>query len=229
MKKIETVVPRHIAFILDGNRRWAKARGMSTLEGHSHGYDNLITVAKLSLDRGVEYLSAYVFSTENWNRSPEEVTYLMGLVRKMVTDKLQEIIDLDVRLKWTGSRTEVAPDLAELIDDAVKKTSKGSRGQMNLCFNYGGKRELVDAMKNIVANGEEITEASIAANLYTSDSPDIDLLVRTSGEQRLSNFMPWQSTYAELYFTEVMWPDFDEIELDKALDEFTYRQRRHGK
>ena len=229
MKKIPEQVPRHLAIIMDGNRRWAKARGMSPMEGHSQGYDNLINIARLSLDRGVESLTVYVFSTENWQRSPEEVDFIMSLLRKGVTERLQEIVDLDVRLFWAGSRDKVAPELAQLIEDAVEKTKNATRGQLTLCFNYGGRQELVEAAQKAADLGVPITEDTFSSNLYTVGMPDVDLVVRTSGEQRLSNFLPWQVSYSEFYFTDVAWPDFDEIELDKALDEYTYRQRRHGK
>lgn len=223
---------RHIAFILDGNRRWAKERGLPSLEGHRCGYDNLKTVALAALDRGIEHFSAFVFSTENWNRSVEEVSYLMDLLHKAIADELDFFLKNDVRLKVVGSRERISEKLRVAIERAEEATKGCTRGQMNLCLNYGGRAEMVDGIKAMIAEGvkaEDVTEELVASRLWSAGIPDPDLIVRTSGEQRLSGFLTWSGVYSELLFVDKPWPDFTKKDLDAALEEFAGRQRRFGK
>ena len=223
---------RHLAIILDGNRRWAKANGLPTLEGHRRGYDNVKKIGLAALDRGVGFLTVFVFSTENWNRTKEEVTYLMDLLLWALTEELSFYMKENVRLKIVGGRAGLSPKIIEAIERAEKQTAANTRGQINLCLNYGGRAEIVEAAKRLVADGlkpEEVDEAAFAARLWTVGLPDPDLIIRTSGEHRLSGFLTWSGTYSELYFTEKMWPDFDERALDEALAEFEKRERRFGK
>lgn len=223
---------RHLAFILDGNRRWAKTKGLPTLEGHRRGYDNLKTIGLACLERGVEHVSAFVFSTENWNRSAEEVSYLMDLLHKAIADELGFFMEHDVRLRVIGRRDRLSDKLRAAIADAEAKTAKNGRGQMNLCLNYGGRAEIVDAVKTLVADGvrpDDVTEEALAAKLWTAGIPDPDLIIRTSGEHRLSGFLTWSGVYSELLFVEKHWPDFSAEDLDAALAEYARRERRFGK
>lgn len=225
-----TVVPTHIGLILDGNRRWAKANGKPVLEGHQHGLESFKEVSLAAFEKGVEYVSAYVFSTENWQRTQEEVSYLMGLVVKGVTKQLNTFHDAGVRVVMLGARNGLDKKVLKAIDDAVEITKNNTKGTLALCFNYGGHQEIADAVQALVDQNEQtITPEKIAQNLYESDVPPIDLIIRTSGEQRLSGFMLWRAAYAELYFTDTLWPDFTVADLDQAIAEYTARQRRFGK
>ena len=223
---------RHLAIILDGNRRWAKGRGLPTLEGHRRGYDNVKTIGLAALDRGIDHLSVFAFSTENWSRSAEEVGYLMDLLHHALTSEVGFYIEERIRLRIIGRREGLSDKLVAAIDDAEKRTSEGDRGQLNLCINYGGRAEIVDAMKRIAAEGrrpDEITEELLSASMWTAGIPEPDLIIRTSGEQRLSGFLTWSGVYSELLFVEKHWPDFDEKDLDAALEEYARRERRYGK
>lgn len=226
------VIPEHVGFILDGNRRWAKNRGLPTLQGHKQGYDNLKDITKASVNRGVKYVSAYIFSTENWNRTADEVKYLMGLAHRMLTKDISELNEENIRVVWLGSREKLSKKLLSAIEKAEERTRSNSRGTLALCFNYGGQDELVDAARKIAAQGlqpKDITKDVFEAALYAPEVPSVDLLVRTSGEQRLSGYMLYRVAYAELYFTDKFWPDFAEDDLDEALAEYARRERRHGK
>ena len=223
---------RHLGIILDGNRRWAKARGLPSLEGHRRGYDNLKTIGLAAFDRGLEHLTAFVFSTENWQRAPEEVAYLMDLLHGALTREMGFFREHGVRLKILGRRERLAPPLLRAIDEAQTATAAGQRGQLNLCLNYGGRAEIVDAVKALAASGvrpENVTEELIAANLWSAGIPEPDLIVRTSGERRLSGFLTWSGVYSELLFIDKHWPDFGPADLDEALAEYDRRQRRFGK
>ena len=206
-------MPNHIGLILDGNRRWAKENGCkSTLEGHKQGYDSLKKVAEYAFDKGVSNVSAFVFSTENWNRSKKEVDYLMKLLLRMMKRDVKELHRKGVKVLWLGTRIGLKPDILQAIEDAVKKTEQNIKGTLAFCLNYGGQQELADATARIVEKGyssEEITPA-------------------TSGEQRLSGFQLWRCSYAELYFTDKKWPAFSNEDLDLALQEFANRNRRFG-
>ena len=223
--------PVHLGLILDGNRRWAKAHGLPTLEGHRRGYDNPKDITKLAIDRGVKYVSAYIFSMENWNRTPTEVKYLMDLANRLLTRDVAELNKENVRVLWLGTRDKLSDKLLNAIEFAESSTRQNTKGTLCLCFNYGGQQELVDVAKQLVDSGkktEEISRETFEKALYKPEVPPIDLVVRTSGEQRLSGFMLYRAAYAELYFTKKHWPDFGEAELDKALEEYASRQRRFG-
>ena len=222
----------HLAFILDGNRRWAKAKGLPTFEGHRRGYDNLKTIGLAALERGVTHVSAFVFSTENWNRSAEEVSYLMDLLYKAIADEIGFFMEHDVRLKVVGSRERLSDKLKTAIAEGEAKTAANTRGQMNLCLNYGGRAEIVEAVKKLVDEGlplDEVTEKTLASHMWTAGIPDPDLIVRTSGEHRLSGFLTWSGVYSELLFVDKHWPDFNVEDLEAAIEEYGRRERRFGK
>ena len=224
-------VPRHLGLILDGNRRWAKARGLPIMEGHRQGYENLKTITDYAFDQGIEYVSAYVFSTENWNRSSHEVKNLMKLLLWVMKHELENLSKHGIRIRTLGSKLRLGKALLKAIHEAEEKTRDNNRGTLLLCLNYGGQQEIVDAMKRIVANGipeEEITPELIEQHLYAPGIPPVDLIIRTSGEQRLSNFMLWEGAYSELMFTETQWPDFTSDELQQMLVQYGNRHRRLG-
>ncbi|HSH31753.1 MAG TPA: polyprenyl diphosphate synthase [Candidatus Saccharimonadales bacterium] len=224
-------LPRHVGIILDGNRRWAKSRGLPQLEGHRRGYDNLKTIGEAALERGVSYLSAYVFSTENWQRSKEEVNYLMDLLYWVATHEVAEMNRKNIRVRFLGSKHRLSSKILQAIDQAEAKTAANSKGTVAFCLNYGGQVEITEAVGKMLADAvpaEDATIEKIASYLYAPDIPPLDLVIRTSGEQRLSNFMLWRAAYAELYFTDKHWPDFSPADLDAALAEYALRKRRFG-
>jgi undecaprenyl diphosphate synthase len=224
-------IPGHIGYIIDGNRRWAKLHGLPTYEGHLAGYNAIHEVARASFDAGVAYVSAYVFSTENWKRSEQEVSKLMGLVLKLLTSDLHILDENNIMLKVLGSREGVSDKILQAVDKAEAQTAGNTRGTLAICFNYGGQREIADACKKIVqlgVVGEDITPELIAQYLYAPEIPPLDLLVRTSGEQRLSNFMLWRASYSELLFLEKLWPDMTKDDVDAILKEYARRDRRIG-
>lgn len=217
---------------MDGNRRWAKQHHLPSLEGHRRGYGLAKKIGEWCLDRGIEVLTLYAFSTENWNRSKKEVNYLMGLFEMMLTKDLDELNRKNIRLTFIGRITGLPKRLQDRINHAVEVTRHNTRGTLQLAINYGGRAEIVDAVKKLVTearSASKITEESISKRMYTAHQPDPDLIIRTSGEQRTSGFLAWQGAYSELYFTKKYWPDFSERDLDAALDEFKQRQRRFGK
>ena len=225
------VVPRHIGYIVDGNRRWAKSHGIPTYEGHLAGYNALKDVAIATIDAGVEYVSAYVFSTENWQRSADEVRRLMSLVLQLVTSDLPEFGKRNIRLKVLGSREGVDAKIIKAIEKAEAETADNTAGVLALCFNYGGQREIVDATKQLIrlnVPADDITEETIAEYPYAPEVPPIDMVVRTSGEQRLSNFMLWRAAYSELLFLEKYWPDMTNDDVTYIIKEYTRRHRRFG-
>lgn len=224
-------LPAHIGFILDGNRRWAKKHGLPVYEGHLAGYNALKDVAVAAHEAGVKYISAYVFSTENWKRSADEVKGLMSLVLKLVKSDLPEFHKRNVRLKVAGSREGVEPKIIKAIENAEAVTANNTGGELVLCFNYGGQLEITEAVKKIVqagVNADDITEDLIAQHLYAPEVPPIDLVVRTSGEQRLSNFMLWRAAYSELMFIDKHWPDMTKDDVTAIMEEYKKRQRRFG-
>ncbi len=223
----ESLVPKHVGIILDGNRRWAKKSGLDTLKGHQRGSEVFKKISLHLFDRGVEYVSGYIFSTENWQRKAEEVDYLMRLVIKAVEVHLDEYNRKGIKIKILGSRDKLKPAVIKAIERTEAKTSDNSKGTLSLCFNYGGHKEVVDAVNKTISNGE-ITEESISKNLYAPDVPNLDFIIRTSGEQRLSGFMMWRAQYAELYFEQKYWPDVKVEDADGWLDDYTKRQRRFG-
>jgi len=224
-------MPRHIGYIIDGNRRWAKTHGIPTYEGHLAGYSAIHEVAQASFDAGIEYVSVYIFSTENWKRSEAEVSKLMGLVLKLLTSDLHLFDENNIKLKILGSRQGVSDRILEAIDKAEAQTAGNTKGTLAVCFNYGGQLEITDAVKNIVRSGaaaEDITPELIARNVYVPEIPPLDLIVRTSGEQRLSNFMLWRSAYSEFLFLEKLWPDMTKDDVTAILEEYSRRNRRIG-
>jgi undecaprenyl diphosphate synthase len=226
-----TQIPKHLGLILDGNRRWAKNQGLPTLDGHQQGAEALKTVALAAFDKGVQYISAYAFSTENWQRTEEEVGYLMKLFMKAVELHLNTFHKAGIRVVILGRREGLNDNVLKAFEKTEEKTKNNTRGTLALCVNYGGQEELVDAVKRLIAseaNPDSIDRKMLANALYHPEVPGLDLLVRTSGEHRTSGFMLFRSDYAELYFTDVLWPDFNETELDKALSEYSTRKRRFG-
>lgn len=227
----ELVIPNHIGYIVDGNRRWAKKHGLPTYEGHLAGYNAIQDVAKATFDAGVKFVSAYIFSTENWKRSEDEVGKLMALVLKMLTSDLPLFDKNNIKLLVIGSRDKVSDKILKAIDDAEAKTANNTAGTLALCFNYGGHLEIVDAVKKIVRSGvseDKITTELIAQNIYAPEIPAMDLIVRTSGEQRISNFMLWRAAYSEMMFIDKMWPDMTSDDVTEIIKEYSKRSRRFG-
>jgi undecaprenyl diphosphate synthase len=219
--------PRHVAIIMDGNGRWAKKRFLPRAMGHKKGVETVRDIVRAAGDLGLETLSLYAFSSENWKRPTDEINDLMGLLRTFIKSDIEEFVANDVRLKIIGNYKALAPDIIALIEDAMARTKDNKRTTLVVALNYGSQDELVRAANAAAAQGA-ITAESIEANLDTADLPPLDLLIRTSGEQRLSNFMLWQAAYAEFWFTETLWPDFTKEELAQALEAFASRERRYG-
>lgn len=217
---------KHVAIIMDGNGRWAKKRGLPRAMGHQRGVEAVRKLVRSVEPMGLDCLTLYAFSSENWKRSEDEVDGLMNLMRKFIKSDLPEFISNDVRLKIIGNWQSLAPDIVEMLEDAIEQTSKGSR-MLAVALNYGSQQEIARAAAKAAAIGE-VTEATIAAHLDTADMPPLDLLIRTSGEVRLSNFLLWQSAYAEMLFVDTLWPDFTPEMLQAALDDFAMRERRFG-
>ncbi|MBY6128320.1 polyprenyl diphosphate synthase [Qipengyuania aquimaris] len=217
---------RHVAIIMDGNGRWAKRKHLPRAMGHRKGVEAVRELVRSLKDTPIECLTLYAFSSENWKRPDEEVDDLMNLMRKFIKSDLPEFIANDVKLHILGDWRGLAPDIVEMLEDALEQTSKGSR-TLAVALNYGAQAEIVQAAR-LAAEAGEITQESIEANLYSADLPPLDLLIRTSGEVRLSNFLLWQCAYAEMIFTDVLWPDFTPAHLQDALDQFAGRERRFG-
>jgi undecaprenyl diphosphate synthase len=220
-------MPRHVAIIMDGNGRWAKKRMLPRAMGHKRGVETVRNIVRAAGELGLETLSLYAFSSENWKRPEDEISDLMGLMRDFIKSDLDEFASNDVRLKIIGNYKALAPDIVEMLEESIARTAKNSRTTLAVALNYGAQDEIVRAARAAAAQGE-ISEAAIEANLDTADLPPLDLLIRTSGEQRLSNFMLWQAAYAEFWFTDTLWPDFNKDELAAALDAFARRERRFG-
>ncbi len=224
-------LPCHLGLILDGNRRWAKQKGLPTLEGHRQGAETFKNTALAAFDRGIRCVSAFAFSTENWQRTEEEVGYLMKLLIKAVEKHLDTFDAANIRVVILGRREGLSKTVQNAIEKTEAKTATNTRGTLAICFNYGGQEELVDAVKSLLTAGikpADITRQHIADALYHPEIPGIDLLIRTSGEHRTSGFMLYRSDYAELYFSDTLWPDFTPDELDAALRDFAARKRRFG-
>ena len=231
----ENNLPKHIAIIMDGNRRWAKARGLSTKEGHKAGSKNLETIAKFCNKIGIKYLTVYAFSTENWKRTKEEVSALMFILKANLDAMLRRLDLENIKIRVIGEKENIPKDLLPKIEKLVEKTKNNTGLTLNIAFNYGGRAELVHATKQIaekIKNGEidiaDINEELISNNIYTSGQPDPDLLIRTSREIRTSNFLPWQLTYTEFYFPDKHWPEFSEEDLIEAIKVYQKRNRRFG-
>lgn len=228
-------IPKHVAIIMDGNGRWATNRGLKRSEGHKEGSKTLEKLAIHAINNGVEILSVYAFSTDNFKRSQDEVDYLMNLFILMFKNKFKKIEKENIKVVFSGRKEPLREDVLEAMDNIVEKTKNNTKGILNICLNYGGQEEIVDASKkliNDVKNGnisiEDINKELLYKYMY-QDLPPIDLLIRTSGEYRVSNYMLYQMSYSEFYFTDVLFPDFNEKEFDKALDSFNNRDRRFGK
>ncbi len=229
---LNSTAPKHLGLILDGNRRWAKANGLPKFEGHRRGYENLKTIAQAAFDAGVKYVSAYIFSTENWNRTKDEVSYLMDLAVKMAETDLKELIDNNIKIVVLGVEDGVSEKVLSAWRRAEEGSASNTGGVLALCFNYGGLREITDAVRSIVASGvaeDFISEDLVASSLYHSELPQLDLVIRTSGEQRISNFMLARIGYSELIFVNQPWPAFTVENLHDAFTEYSNRQRRYGK
>ncbi|MDX9864470.1 MAG: isoprenyl transferase [Anaerolineaceae bacterium] len=225
-------IPRHVGIIMDGNGRWAAERGLPRLAGHRAGTENLRDIIRASVEFGIKYLTIYAFSTENWNRPRTEVQGLMHLLADAIEKEFAELNEQGVRIRHLGHMDGVPANLAKKIDAAVEATKNNDRLHLNVAFNYGGRDEVVRAIQAMIRDGlqpDEITEERINQYLYTKDIPDPDLIIRTSGELRTSNFLIWQAAYAEWYITPVYWPAFGKEELRKALLDYTGRERRFGK
>lgn len=216
---------------MDGNRRYAKQRGLSAMDGHRAGYERMKQMGEWCLARGVNTVTVFAFSTENWKRAPQEVSFLLGLMEWALREELAYFVDRKIRLRIIGRREGFSKPLVSLIERAEAMTHEFTDRNFVICLNYGGRAEIVDAVKSMVKAGvsvDEVTEELLAKHLYWADMPDPDLIVRTSGEERLSGFLLWQSAYSELYWSQKMWPEFDEAELDLAIGEYEKRQRRFG-
>lgn len=227
----EVETPRHIGYIVDGNRRWARQYGLPTYEGHLAGYNALKEVAIETFDQGVEFMSAYIFSTENWKRSADEVKKLMGLVLRLLTSDLPEFKARNVKLCILGTRENIDSKILKAIENAEAETAANTGGVLALCFNYGGQKEIIEAVQAIVKSGvsaEDINEDLIDSHLYAPEVPPMDIVVRSSGEQRLSNFMLWRAAYSELLFIDKNWPSMTKDDVIAVIDEFKKRQRRFG-
>jgi undecaprenyl diphosphate synthase len=230
-KTTPTNPPKHVAIIMDGNGRWALSRGLPRLAGHRAGTENLRRIITASVEFGVKYLTIYAFSTENWGRPREEVEGLMHILEDVIDKELAELHKEGVQLRHIGRLERLAPALQEKVQAAIELTRNNSRLVLNVAFNYGGRDEIVNAIQRIVKDGikpEDITADLIGKYLFTAGIPDPDLIIRTSGELRVSNFLIWQGAYSEWYVTPVYWPDFDKEEYRKALDTYNRRDRRYG-
>jgi len=224
--------PTHIAIIMDGNGRWALSRGLPRLAGHRAGTENLRRVIEACVEFGVKYLTIYAFSTENWGRPFEEVHGLMRILEDVIDRELQELNDQGVQIRHIGRLDQINPSLRNKVLQAIEYTKDNNRLILNVAFNYGGRDEIVCAIQHMIAEGvqaDQVTDELVNQYLFTAGVPDPDLIIRTSGELRGSNFLIWQGAYSEWYFTPTFWPDFDREELARALEEYTHRQRRFGK
>lgn len=226
------LVPQHVAIIMDGNGRWALKRGLPRLAGHRAGTENLRRIIRACVEFGVKYLTIYAFSTENWGRPREEVDGLMRILEDVIDRELAELNEQGVQIRHLGRLDQLAPTLQEKVMEAVDSTRANDRLVLNVAFNYGGRDEIVSAIQHMLRDGvrpEDVSPELVSRYLYTAGVPDPDLIIRTSGELRISNFLIWQAAYSEWYVTPIFWPDFGKEEFRKALDAFAHRDRRYGK
>lgn len=231
---MDKIYPNHVAIILDGNRRWAKLRNLPSLKGHQAGSENLRKLVPYIIDKGVKVVSVFAFSTENFKRSVEEVKYLMDLIISWFKKEIKEIHKENIKVIFSGRRENLRPDVLEAIDSVTEQTKNNTKGIFNICLNYGGQQEIADGTKKIVKdvqNGlisiDDINEELLYKYMY-NNLPPVDFMIRTSGEERISNFMMYSLSYAEMYFTKVLFPDFDIVEFEKAIDAYNARERRFG-
>jgi undecaprenyl diphosphate synthase len=227
-------IPTHVAVIMDGNGRWAEARGLSRQQGHRAGTENIRRIIEAFGERGVRVLTLYAFSTENWARPRREVNALMRLIPRVIRRELKKLHENGVKLVHVGDLAPLDENLRKQVEDAIELTKDNDRMTVALAFNYGGRAEIVEAVRSIVDDGvpaKRIDEAMLERHMWTAKAglPQVDLLIRTAGDMRISNFLLWQSAYAELYFTPTLWPDFDEAEIDRALGAYAQRERRFGR
>jgi undecaprenyl diphosphate synthase len=225
-------MPQHIAIIMDGNSRWAKKNGLSRTEGHQAGARNIHNVVEIIADLDIEYLTLYAFSSENWGRPRAEVKGLLHIFGEMIDNELADLHRQGVRLYHMGRLSELPTRLQKKVDNAIELTKNNTRLTLNIAFDYGGRAEITDAVRRLLQGNvspDEIDEATVSTYMYLPSIPDPDLIIRTGGHMRLSNFLLWQSAYSELYFTDVFWPDFDRIEIEKALEDYASRKRSFGK
>jgi len=231
-EKIRQQVPHHVAIIMDGNGRWAESRGLDVSEGHNAGFENLRRVVADFADRGVAYLTLYAFSTENWDRPESEVNGILKLAIAVIADEAEQLNENGVRIKHLGRVDRLSPELKDELELAVAKTANNTGLTLGIAFDYGGRTEIINAVKQMMEDGvplDEIDERKFTGYLYTADMPDVDLLIRTGGDFRISNFLLWQTAYSEFYSSETWWPDFYGEHIDQAFDSFSERQRRYGK
>jgi undecaprenyl diphosphate synthase len=229
---VAAAVPRHIAIVMDGNRRWARGRHLPVIAGHRQGVETIRRTVRAARDRGVEFVTLYSFSTENWKRDADEVGGLMKLLEETIRRETPTLVQDGVRLRIIGRLEDLSDGVRRAIDEAARATDAGKNGTMTIAFNYGGRAEIVDAVKRLVRDGipaDGIDEAAIASRLYAPEHPDPDLLIRTGGELRVSNFLLWEVAYAEMWATDVLWPDFAVEHLDAALASYARRERRYGR
>ncbi len=226
--KSPAAMPRHVAIVMDGNGRWAKKRFLPRLAGHRQGYESLRRMVDLCLQRGIEVLTVFAFSSENWKRPVEEVSGLMDLLVKGLMREVPKLGEQGVRMEFPGERQGLSELVRSSLEQARAQTAQNDKLVLNICFNYGGRWDIVQAAQQLALRGEAITEASLSAALSMAQVPDPDLVIRTGGEQRISNFMLWQSAYSEFYFSDKLWPDFDAAEFDRALACYAGRERRFG-
>lgn len=226
-------IPYHLGIIIDGNRRWAREKGLPTLEGHRRGYDNIKKIGETAWKKGVKILTIYCFSTENWNREKREVNYLMDLLSRSFSRKEIDFYHKKgIKIRLIGQKERLSPIIQKDADSAEELTKDNTKGILNLAVSYGGRQEILESVKKIIKSGvslEKINEGLISENLWTKNLPDPDLIIRSGGEQRLSNFLTWQSIYSELYFTKKYWPDFNENDLESAFEEYSLREKRFGR
>lgn len=230
-KPLPDALPRHVAVIMDGNGRWATRRGLPRIAGHKQGIESARTVVRHCGELGIQYLTLFGFSTENWKRPEDEVADLMGFLRYYLKAEMPELVKNNVRLRVIGYRHRIAADIIALIEQAEQQSAANTGLQLTIALDYGAQQEMVEAVREIVRAGiapEDITDETITNHLMTRGLPEPDLVVRTSGEHRISNFLLWQSAYAEFYFTDTLWPDFGAEALDLAIADFARRERRHG-
>ena len=225
-------IPRHVAIIMDGNRRWAEARGVDVSEGHYAGFENLRRVVTHLSNRGVEHLTVYAFSTENWDRPESEVNGILDLAITVVAREARKLHQNGIRIRHLGRVDRLSPELGAELENAVEMTADNAGLILGIAFDYGGRAEIVHAVRRLIEDGilgSEVDESKFSEYLYTSNMPDVDLLIRTGGDLRISNFLLWQTAYSEFYSSEIWWPDFDGEHIDAALNAFSARQRRFGK
>ena len=224
-------VPRHVAIIMDGNGRWAAQRGLARIEGHERGTENIRRITHMAGELGIRYLTLWAFSTENWRRPREEVEGLMRILGNAIDSETEELHRQGAQLRHIGDLSALEPELRRSVMDAIELTRHNDRLVLTLAFNYGGRQELLHAISQMIRDGippEDVTEEALERRLYTHDLPDPDLIIRTSGEHRLSNFLLWQGAYAELYFSPKLWPDFGPEDLREAVLDYSRRERRFG-